>query len=98
MVSGLLCGVTHSYLFPRLDRLQTHPRPLNRVKNLRDNINIQDSIIPHSEFENIENIVNAVEQYLKEELLPYHTEMFEMYGSVYLHSYKKEYLQDRIDY
>ena len=90
--------IVSSYLFPRLDRPQSHPSPVDRVKNLRDNINIQYSIISHSEFENIENIVNAVEQYLMEELLPYHTEMFEMYGSIYLPSYKKEFLQDRIDF
>jgi len=90
--------IVSSYLFPRLDRPQTHPNPLDRVKNLRNNINIQESIIPDSEFENIEKIVAGVKQYLEKELLPYHTDMFEMYGSIYLPSYKKEFLQDRIDF
>lgn len=90
--------IVSSYLFPRIDRPRTHPSPLDRVKNLRNNLNVPDNMIPDSEFENIEKIVTGLEQVLKEELLPYQTDKFEMYGSMYLPSYKKEFLQDRIDF
>jgi len=93
--------VVSSYLFPRLGRPRTHPRPLDRVKNLRNNLHVSDNIIPDSEFENIEKIVAKLEHVLKEELLPYlpyQTDKFDMYGSMYLPSYKKEFLQDRIDF
>lgn len=90
--------IVDSYLFPRIDRPRTHPIPLDRVKNLRNNLHVPNNMIPDSEFENIEKIISGLEQVLKEELLPYQTDKFEFYGSVYLPSYKKEFLQDRIDF
>lgn len=87
-----------SYFFPRPYRPRTHPSPLDRIKNLRQNFHVPDDIIPNAEFENIEKIIFGLEKVFKEELLPFRVEMFEMYGSIYLPSFKKEFLQDRIDF
>ncbi len=88
----------NSYLCPKHNQIRTHPSPLDRVKNLRNTFPEIIDIISESDFNNVEKIVSQIEDYLKEELLPYHTDKFDKYGSFYLPSYKKKLTQDRVDF
>jgi hypothetical protein len=83
------------YMRPSSGRIKTHPDPIDRFWNLRDNI---DPKFGYPKEELVEHI-KYYEEFNKEiisEFLPFSIEKLEKYGAVYLPSYKKEIYHDRL--
>ncbi|HLP87900.1 MAG TPA: M48 family metalloprotease [Nostocaceae cyanobacterium] len=79
------------------NRISTHPPALKRLSELRKKI--------HNKFGYSTDILNNfIEQmnefkiFLNTELIPYNFDNFEMYGSIYLPSFREKILIDRVDY
>jgi hypothetical protein len=76
---------------------KTHPRPLDRLCELRRRLNKRIGSTSETITANIE-LANTFKKILTSEWLPFHIDELEIYGSYYLPSYKKEILRDRIDF
>jgi hypothetical protein len=76
---------------------KSHPRPLDRLWRLRQRLNKKNGLSPEIIEMNI-SLANSIKDILTSDWLPFHINELEIYGSYYLPSYKKEILQDRIDF
>ena len=76
---------------------ETHPRPLDRLWKLRQKLNKRIGSCPEIIERNI-SLANSFKNILTSDWLRFHMDELEIYGSYYLPSYKKEILQDRIDF
>ncbi|MFW8602519.1 M48 family metalloprotease [Desulfobacterota bacterium M19] len=86
----------NEYLSPGTSS-STHPGSISRIWRLRRKIHkdygdppdvLDETIQKHTEFK----------KFILKEIVPYHVDDIEKYGSMYLPSFKKETLIDRIDY
>lgn len=84
------------YLFPRIRYSNTHPEPLDRIWKLRRAIKKEIGYSEKTLLSFEKNTEIFLEDYLKE-YLPYNVDKIEMLGSIYLPSYKKVMLIDRLD-
>lgn len=89
-------GKIEDYIFPRNGRPRTHPEPIDRLWKLRNSTN---SKLGYSAeiLTNFEKNTNSYMEHFLTEYLPYNIDKIEMTGSVYLPSYKKRFLIDRLD-
>lgn len=91
------------YINPPFNPSKTHPDPIDRLWALRRTvlesrkINCDDLYSDEDVFDWIES-VRSLKRHLVEEMLPFGIEHFEMYGSNYLPSFRKEALFDRFDF
>ena len=85
------------FLFPANSTYSTHPEPLDRLWRLRTRIknNVGYS---KKELENFIDYAGDYKKFLIKEALPYKSDLFEFYGSLYLTKYKTKRLIDRIDF
>jgi len=92
-----LFETVESYLFPQSGTHATHPKPIDRIWELRKRL---DSKYGLSE-DDIKKILETNNEYknkLIKEVLPFEVEMFERYGSAYLPSYRSKEMIDRLDF
>ena len=75
----------------------THPKPLDRLYKLRKAFNNKLGY-PKTELDNIINFSDLLKNKINKDWLSYNIDTLEMYGSIYLPSYKNKLLKDRIDY
>ncbi|NDV20974.1 hypothetical protein GO013_16300 [Pseudodesulfovibrio sp. JC047] len=75
----------------------THPSPLSRIKKLRKKIHKRYGRTMTELNDEIRHFEGFVKHFLKD-WLPYNMDKFEIYGSFYLPSYKRDFLIDRIDF
>jgi hypothetical protein len=111
MLSAATCfflclEVLHSiseYINPRVRAPKTHPDPLDRIAALRK-VAFENRLVADSDTYSEEEMATLLERIglLKQELLkefiPFHVDELENYGSIYLPTYRKEPLFDRIDF
>ncbi|MGN7512074.1 M48 family metalloprotease [Aeromonas salmonicida] len=78
-------------------RISSHPSPSQRIGKLRSRLNRRygPDLVKIEEY--ISNIEVATKSFISD-YLPYHYDVFESYGSIYLPSYKEKVLIDRVDY
>ncbi|MFC4634524.1 hypothetical protein ACFO3O_11435 [Dokdonia ponticola] len=95
-ISLQLYDKVEEYLFPKIRYSNTHPEPLDRLwtlrKAIKKDIGYSEKVLSSIE----KNTKKFLENYLKE-FLPYNVDKIEMVGSIYLPSYKKTMLIDRLD-
>ncbi|MCY0969412.1 M48 family metalloprotease [Chryseobacterium wangxinyae] len=91
-----MCDKVEDYLFPKINYSYTHPKPLDRIQKLRQCIDDKIGFTTYDLNSIIDNNNNFISKFLNE-YLPYNVDKFEMVGSMYLPSYKKKYLIDRLD-
>ncbi len=83
-------------IFPSSGGIKTHPEPIDRFYNLRDNfkgtVNLNN--------ENLMNLLALRDEYRKslKEDVALNFESYEVYGSIYLGSWRGKVLIDRVDY
>ncbi len=90
-----LYQTVRDYMFPSTRMPSTHPSPKDRIFELRERLDskfgfsqkeLEEQIKTYSEFKK-----NLIKEYI-----PFNIEKFEIYGSVYLDSYKKNRIHDRL--
>jgi len=76
---------------------KTHPYALDRLKNLRRRL--KSSYGLNGEYlNNTKGYIDQMTKHFLSEILPYHTDEFELYGSHYFERFKSIILEDRVDY
>jgi len=85
------------YLFPKGSHPRTHPKPLERIRMLRANTD-QSYGMSKNQLEKIIEDNDYFAQWFLREFLPFNVETIEMSGSIYLPSYRKKVLIDRLDF
>lgn len=85
------------YLALRSSISKTHPKPLDRLwrlrRKLKSKLGASKDVI-----ESYLNKSNEIKNVLSTEWLPFRIDELERYGSIYLPSYKGEFLIDRVDF
>jgi hypothetical protein len=84
------------YLFPKISSSNTHPAPEERIWRLRESIHSKNGLSQTSLKQILEYNNIFIKGFL-EKFLPYNVEAIETIGSIYLPSYKKKILIDRLD-
>lgn len=87
----------YEFMSLRVGSSKTHPKPLDRLWKLRRRLNRKVGASREIIESNIEG-ANLLKNVLVSDWLPFHMDKIEIYGSIYLPSYKKEMLRDRIDF
>lgn len=88
--------LVEDYISPQIHQ-GTHPTPLSRIKKLRQKINKKYGR-PMNELEETIDYCEQVVKIFINSWLRYNIDDFEKYGSIYLPSYKKQIMIDRIDF
>lgn len=91
------------YINPSINRIKTHPDPLDRIWNLRKSVFLsrpdsQAYSYPEADLLSLLGAMNIFKKFLAEEFLPVQIELFEEFQSVYLPGYRRQKLHDRFDY
>lgn len=82
---------------PSIKIYKTHPKPIDRLWNLRKKIT--NSIgYTRKELNEFIDYSTKIKDYLREDTLPFQTDLFELTGSIYLTKFKTKNLIDRIDF
>lgn len=85
------------FFHPDSSGFKSHPEPINRLWKLRKRISKRHGYNNKDIEKSITNI-ESFKSYILKEVLPFQSELFEFYGSMYLPSYKHRNLIDRIDF
>lgn len=86
-----------NYLSPRIGYSSTHPEPIDRIWKLRESVT-ENIGLTKTQLQSIIDSSNSFMDTFIKDFLPYNVEKIEMTGSVYLPSYKKKILVDRLDF
>jgi len=90
-----LYQTVEEYMFPSSKTSATHPEPNDRILELRKNIDKKYGFSEDVILERI-NYYQSFKEELINDFLPFNIERIETYGSVYLPTYKKEVIHDRL--
>lgn len=85
------------YLFPKISRPPSHPSPLERIAELRKSVSAETGFTE----EEIQKYRDRFESFLNgflTDYLPFNVDIIENTGSIYLESYRKKKLIDRLDF
>lgn len=82
---------------PSMNPIKTHPDPIERIWNIYENTKGRLKRINKDYINNIIDDNNTIKNFLSDDI-GYNIEKYENYGSIYLGSWKKKMLRDRIDY
>ena len=96
-ISLYLYDQVEDYLFPKIRNSTTHPEPLERLFNLREKLSNEFGYSIEEIHSGVEFYKDFIKNFLKD-YLPFNVETIEMYGSLYLSSYRKKELIDRLDF
>jgi hypothetical protein len=83
------------YLLPSTGLPNSHPESNDRIRELRNNLPDDIGFSKESIESNLE-YYSSLKTYLINDFLPFEVDRIETYGSVYLPSYKKELIHDRL--
>lgn len=91
------------YINPSMHAPKTHPEPIDRLLALRREVlgtrNIDvDRIYSDDEISNGIKMVHSLKEDLLKNFIPYQVDALETYGSIYLPSFRKAELYDRVNY
>jgi hypothetical protein len=84
------------YMLPS-GRVDTHPKAIDRLWNLRNSIDDKYGV-SKSELESYLNSYKSFKEHIISEILPFKTELIESYSSMYLPSHMESMKIDRLDY
>lgn len=92
-----------NYINPPFNASKTHPDPIERLWALREAVLKartvdEESLYTNQEVEEWIESMKGIKDHFVNELLPFGIENFEFYGSVYLPSYRKSAMIDRLDF
>lgn len=85
------------YISPCNKMPSTHPKPIDRINNIRKRINNKFGMSSDKLKDRILFLEKYTESVIKHQLIQ-NMDKFEIYGSYYLPSYKETILKDRIDF
>lgn len=92
-----------NYINPPFNASRTHPDPIDRLWALREavlktrTVDVE-SLYTDQQVEDWIESMKGIKDHFVNELLPFGIEHFEFYGSVYLPSYRKSAMVDRLDF
>ncbi len=77
--------------------IKSHPPSLDRIDHLRKRLKSSYGI-DENYLRNVKESVDQITNHFLSEILPYHVDEFEQYGSYYFKRFKHVIMQDRIDF
>lgn len=91
------------YVKPSIQPSKTHPPPIERIWALREMVLSARSLDPEKGYseDELERVINGVKELkarLLKDYIPHKVDSLELYGSVYLPTFRGPELGDRIDY
>lgn len=99
----VLFEAVSEYISPKIRRMNTHPESVERIFSLRrrvfeKRVGIKEFAYDEGSVNEIIGFVDHWKDRLLKEWVPYHVEELEMYGSVYMPSYRGGDRIDRVDF
>ena len=79
----------------------THPSPIERVWSLQERLGKKSPYSNQSlkaSLESADDLLDVFKRYVMNQQMKFRPDILSFYGSIYLPSYKKEFLRDRIDF
>ncbi len=92
-----------NYINPPFNPSRTHPAPIERLWALREVVlkartADEEILYTDQQIEDWIESIKKIKDHFVNELLPFGIEHFEFYGSVYLPTYRKSVMMDRLDF